>query len=155
MLRPITGFHQDEVGDWVAELICGHGQHVRHKPPFELRPWAITAEGRQGRLGSELACVRCDRFELPDGFEPYKRTAEFDETTMPDGLRRHHTTRAGVWGVIHVIAGRLRYVVEPPLAAERVLDPDHPGVVVPEVPHQVAPDGPVRFFVEFLRSPPR
>jgi len=66
MQRPITGFHQDEHGDWVAELSCGHGQHVRHKPPFTLRPWVVTAAGRDSRLGTELDCVRCDRGEPRD-----------------------------------------------------------------------------------------
>lgn len=28
--RRIVGFHQDEGGDWVAELSCMHRQHVRH-----------------------------------------------------------------------------------------------------------------------------
>ncbi|MBA3392802.1 MAG: DUF3565 domain-containing protein [Deltaproteobacteria bacterium] len=60
MQRAITGFHLDEHGDWVAELACGHGQHVRHKPPFQLRPWVVTAEGRASRIGVELTCVRCD-----------------------------------------------------------------------------------------------
>ncbi len=67
MQRAIVGFHQDERGDWVAELSCGHGQHVRHQPPFFLRAWTLTAEGRASHLGTELGCVRCDRFELPDG----------------------------------------------------------------------------------------
>jgi len=67
MQRAIVGFHLDDAGDWVAELACGHGQHVRHKPPFQLRPWVVTVEGRDGRLGSELDCVRCDRGELPEG----------------------------------------------------------------------------------------
>ncbi len=63
--RPITGFHQDEDGHWVAELACGHSQHVRHNPPWELRPWVITESGRQSRLGATLACVRClDEDEL-------------------------------------------------------------------------------------------
>jgi tellurite methyltransferase len=61
MLRAIEGFHQDEAGDWVAELTCGHGQHVRHKPPFFVRAWVLTAEGRAEKLGSELPCVLCDR----------------------------------------------------------------------------------------------
>lgn len=65
MNRPIRGYHQDEHGDWVAELSCGHGQHVRHKPPFTLRPWVATEEGRSSRLGTELSCVLCDRPE-PD-----------------------------------------------------------------------------------------
>lgn len=30
--QPIVGFHQDEEGDWVASLACGHNQHVRHNP---------------------------------------------------------------------------------------------------------------------------
>jgi hypothetical protein len=34
LVRPIVGFHQDEHQDWVAELSCGHNQHVRHRPPF-------------------------------------------------------------------------------------------------------------------------
>jgi hypothetical protein len=31
--RKIVGFHLDERKDWVAELECGHQQHVRHNPP--------------------------------------------------------------------------------------------------------------------------
>lgn len=153
MRRPITGFHRDDVGDWVAELSCGHGQHVRHRPPFQLRPWVETEEGRASRLGTDLDCVRCDRFELPEDVAAYRRTAGFDEASIPAGLRANHSTKAGVWGVIHVQAGRLRYVVQPPLARELVLDPAHPGVVVPEVLHHVEPDGPVRFFVELHRRP--
>ena len=34
MHQPIVGFHVDEYGDWVADLQCGHGQHVRHQPPI-------------------------------------------------------------------------------------------------------------------------
>jgi tellurite methyltransferase len=67
MKRPITGYHRDEQGDWVAELSCGHGQHVRHKPPFTLRPWVETAAGRDSMLGTELDCVRCDRGEPVGG----------------------------------------------------------------------------------------
>jgi len=61
MQRAITGFHADEHGDWVAELECGHQQHVRHQPPFILRPWVVTAEGRRRMLGARLECVMCDR----------------------------------------------------------------------------------------------
>lgn len=153
MQRTIVGFHQDSHGDWVAELGCGHTQHVRHKPPFWQIPWVLTPEGRNEKLGVEIACVLCDRFELPADAAPYKRTREFDQDSIPDGLRHAHSTRAGVWGVVHVVAGRLRYVVDPPLAGERVLDEANPGVVVPEVLHRVEPDGPVRFFVEFHRKP--
>jgi hypothetical protein len=58
-LRKIAGFHQDENGDWVADLECGHGQHVRHNPPWLSRPWVTTPEGRTAHLGRELDCKKC------------------------------------------------------------------------------------------------
>jgi cytochrome c-type biogenesis protein CcmH/NrfF len=60
MNRPIVGYHQDEHGDWVAELGCGHGQHVRHQPPMTVRPWVLTEAGRAQQLGTMLNCLRCD-----------------------------------------------------------------------------------------------
>jgi hypothetical protein len=57
--RRIVAFHQDANGDWVADLECGHTQHVRHNPPWQSRPWVITPEGRSGYLGRELACKKC------------------------------------------------------------------------------------------------
>lgn len=60
MKQPIIGWHQDEHGDWVAELTCGHVQHVRHAPPLSERPWVLTPEGRARFLRFELNCVRCD-----------------------------------------------------------------------------------------------
>jgi hypothetical protein len=60
VLRAIVGFHQDAQGDWVAELSCGHGQHVRHRPPWTRRPWVVSAEGRGARLGQPLDCKLCD-----------------------------------------------------------------------------------------------
>lgn len=59
MLKKITGFHQDADGHWVADLECGHGQHVRHNPPWEVRPWVATEEGRRTMLGTELRCMIC------------------------------------------------------------------------------------------------
>ena len=57
--RRIVGFRQDEEGHWVAELECGHRQHVRHDPPWQVRPWVVTPEGRESRLGSSLDCRLC------------------------------------------------------------------------------------------------
>jgi len=61
MNQQIVGFHQDEEGHWVADLACGHGQHVRHNPPLITRLWVTTPEGRGGHLGKELNCKRCDK----------------------------------------------------------------------------------------------
>src|SRR6185436_1579322 len=52
--RRIVGFHQDGEGQWVAELECGHGLHVRHDPPWYVREWTQSEAGRDGRLGTSL-----------------------------------------------------------------------------------------------------
>jgi hypothetical protein len=58
--RKIRGFHRDEQGDWVADLECGHTQHVRHNPPWVMHAWVVTPEGREAHVGKELACKACD-----------------------------------------------------------------------------------------------
>ena len=65
MNRAIRAFHQDEVGDWVATLSCGHRQHVRHRPPFQLRPWVLDEAGRASRLGMAIDCRLCAQGEPP------------------------------------------------------------------------------------------
>jgi hypothetical protein len=60
MEQPIAGFHLDEARHWVAELACGHFQHVRHNPPWVERPWVITEAGRTNMLGQRLNCKKCD-----------------------------------------------------------------------------------------------
>lgn len=60
MERRITGFHQDDKGDWVAELDCGHTQHVRHDPPWQVREWATTESGRTERVGTMVECGWCE-----------------------------------------------------------------------------------------------
>lgn len=66
MEQPITGFHLDEEGHWVAELACAHFQHVRHQPPWTERPWVLTAAGRESVLGRVLNCKKCDAGAPPD-----------------------------------------------------------------------------------------
>jgi hypothetical protein len=65
MQTTITGFHQDEAGDWVAELACGHGQHMRHRPPWTERAWVVSDEQRAARVGMVIACSLCDRGATP------------------------------------------------------------------------------------------
>jgi hypothetical protein len=60
ILRKIIAFHQDDQSHWVADLECGHTQHVRHDPPWTLRPWVVTPEGRAAHLGRELPCKKCE-----------------------------------------------------------------------------------------------
>ena len=88
---------------------------------------------------------------LPEGLSATHRTATFTEETIPAGLLKDHTTKAGVWGVINVVSGQLRYVV-PSHGKDTVLRPGKVGIVEPEIPHHVASMGPVSFFVEFWRD---
>ena len=61
MEQAIVGYHKDEEDDWVAELACGHNQHVRHRPPLVSRPWVESESGRDSMLGYRLNCRKCDR----------------------------------------------------------------------------------------------
>lgn len=63
MKQPVAGFHQDEHGDWVADLGCGHGYHMRHDPPWLVRNWVLTSEGRARFIGHLLDCPKCDQEE--------------------------------------------------------------------------------------------
>jgi len=62
MLREIVGFQLDseEEGQWLAKLSCHHFRHIRHNPPWQLRPWTQSQEGRSSMLGKYLTCVKCD-----------------------------------------------------------------------------------------------
>lgn len=153
MQRAIASFSTDDIGDPIALLSCGHPQHVRHKPPWEERPWVVTPEGRARMLGQTLDCVRCDRLEWPAGFAAYKHTAVFDHDSVPAGLRRDHSTKAGVWARIIVQAGMVRYRV-PQLAVDVELRPGVDGIVIPEIEHSVEPSSDARFYVEFHRATP-
>src|SRR5262245_13234097 len=121
MLREITALRQDEQGDWIAELDCGHARHVRHAPPLAERAWTQTASGRASRLGTPLECARCDARELPAGYREYRRTAVFSEATAPAALRSRHATKRGVWARIEVVSGALRYRSFEPAGEERSL----------------------------------
>ena len=89
--------------------------------------------------------------QLPQSVAPYKRTPEFNEESIPKGLLKAHNTKSGVWGKIVILEGELRYQVNEPELAHFILDIARHGVVEPEIRHEVAPMGKVRFYVEFYR----
>jgi tellurite methyltransferase len=151
-LSAVVGFHQDDAGDWVARLECGHAQHVRHKPPLESRPWVTTAEGRQRKLGAEFDCHYCDMPSLPENARVYKRTDEFDGASVPQGLLGEHRTRAGTWGRIVVHEGLLRYQVLEPERHVWILRPGIVGIIAPGMAHRLELCGPTRFRIEFLHA---
>jgi tellurite resistance-related uncharacterized protein len=89
--------------------------------------------------------------KLPESTEAYKKTPVFTNDTVPSGLLKTHTTKKGTWGKIVVLKGVLKYVIETDPAEEIVLSQEKYGVVEPEVPHHVMPQGEVEFYVEFYK----
>lgn len=89
--------------------------------------------------------------QLPDNVVAYKKTSEFTETTVPNGLLKNHQTKEGVWGKIIVLAGNLEYTIIEPEQEVIQLNESRYGVVEPTILHHVKPLGPVRFYVEFHR----
>ena len=88
---------------------------------------------------------------------PYKSTPVFDDTTLPAALRREHRTKDGVWGVIRVLEGELRLVLDdrPGVgAAGTILTPDSPGLIRPQQAHHVEPLGRMRMQVDFYDHAP-
>lgn len=150
MLRTIVAFHQDDEGDWVAHLSCLHRQHVRHQPPFRDRPWVLEEAGRQAHLGTELDCPLCDRAELPDDLRLVRTAGPFDDTTLPEGLRRPHRIAASTWGLLRVLDGAAGFSMEtdPPIAT--VLRAGDTQPIPPDVAHRVSVIGPVTLAVDFL-----
>jgi tellurite methyltransferase len=148
--RVITGYHCDEAGDWVAELDCGHNQHVRHRPPFQVREWVLDSLGRAARLGTILHCRLCDRGELPNCLRLVRTTKVWDERTIPNGLRRGHRVATGNWGRIMVHAGGLRFRAATTPVMDVELEAGSKQAIPPGVDHEVEPIGPVQFSIEFL-----
>ena len=150
MRRTIEGFHQDEDGDWVAELSCLHGQHIRHRPPFQERAWVETATGRAERVGSPIDCPLCDRAEAPDGLVVARTAGPFDQDTLPSGLRRAHRVAERTWACLRVLAGGLWLSMEtdPPRRAH--LQAPAEQAIPPTVAHAVTPDASMLVAIDFL-----
>ena len=85
--------------------------------------------------------------------KPYRSTPVFDDQSLPQALRQAHTTKEGVWGVIRVLEGCVRYRIEAH-DHDVILSPGTPGLVRPREPHHVEPVGPMRMQVEFYDHPP-
>jgi tellurite resistance-related uncharacterized protein len=91
---------------------------------------------------------------IPPEAVAYARTATFTEATVPAALLKSHDTKPGVWGRIFVERGELVYRVTDPRRApsEAMLrSGGPPGIVEPTILHEVQPNGPVSFYVEFYR----
>lgn len=91
--------------------------------------------------------------QLPADVIAYSRTPEFTAKTLPEALKAAHTTKPGVWGLIHVLDGQLFYCLETPHEGQRLINPGETAPIPPGIPHRVAFVESGRFFVEFFKKP--
>lgn len=152
MIRQITGFHQDDAGDWVAQLTCLHNQHVRHDPPFREREWVLSEGSRRERLGSPIDCPLCDRPELPNDLRLKRTAGPFDIGSLPEGLRREHRVADGTWGLLRILNGTVVFEMstEPPISVTLRTGDSQP--IPPGVDHVVRLDPEARIEVDFLAT---
>ena len=138
-----------EASDRQLDLAREMASYISPRPGFTQHSLTIHAAAQMINL-----VERAKHFQSPPtAAMPYKCTSVFDENTLPAGLRREHRTKPGVWGVIRVLDGRLRYqVLDPP--SEVILEPGRPGLIRPDEPHLVEPLGPVRMQIEFYNQLP-
>ena len=150
--RTIVGFHQDALGDWVAELSCLHTQHQRHRPPFQLRPWVQSIEARSARLGTAIDCPLCARSELPNDLILARTAGPFDAASVPAGLLADHVVAEGRWGCLHVAEGTVTFSMQtdPPTVVHLHAGDRQP--IPPGIRHALVLDGPVRLSVDFLKA---
>lgn len=99
--------------------------------------------------GDEVNCEKCDQLEFPDGLKPYKKTPIFNQETIPKGFRRAHSTKKGVWALITVLSGNVRYVVDYLGSKSMNLDQYSQGVISPQMEHHLEVIGDVELYVEF------
>ena len=88
---------------------------------------------------------------LPASVACYKSTPEFNESSVPAGLLRDHTTAAGVWAKIVVLEGALEYCIIEPSPERHLLRAGDEGIIEAQMKHHVGVSGPVRFRVDFYR----
>jgi tellurite resistance-related uncharacterized protein len=90
---------------------------------------------------------------MPAGHGPYYRTASFAREAVPKGLLHRHSTKAGVWALLHVTGGALEFFeTEADGESCQLVSAGQSAVIRPEVEHRVAPLGDAEFFVEFWRA---
>jgi tellurite resistance-related uncharacterized protein len=87
----------------------------------------------------------------PSTLVSWDRTKEFTQDTVPPALLEEHTTPAGMWGLLRVLEGSLKFI-DMETDEESVLSPKSPGFIEPGQRHRVVCEGDVRFYIEFYKD---
>lgn len=84
---------------------------------------------------------------------PYASSPTFTAETLPRALQHGHRTKPGVWALLRVFEGKIRYCTEAGGIA-RVVTPDSLLLIQPEELHHVELLGPVRLCLDFFDQDP-
>lgn len=90
---------------------------------------------------------------LPEGLSFARKTDVFGAETVPKGLLKAHQLALGTWGLLCVIEGELRFVLEAS-GETRIIRAGEAQVVEPGVSHHVELEQGARFFIEFHKRAP-
>ena len=91
------------------------------------------------------------RNTLPGGLTAYSRSPDFTTENLPPRLQAAHSTKAGTWGLLHVLDGKVLYCLEPPHEESRLISAGETVVIGPAILHRVSFVEAGRFFIEFYR----
>lgn len=89
--------------------------------------------------------------DIPENIQKYAESPVFTEDNVPAKLTSTHDTKAGVWGRLCILEGRLKYIIPGPPLSSSIIETGEIGVIRPEQPHRVEMIGPVKFKIEFCR----
>jgi hemoglobin len=89
--------------------------------------------------------------EIPTGLTAYARSPDFTPDNLPPRLQAAHSTKAGTWGLLRVLEGKILYQLEIPFEGEQLIAAGECVVIESEVPHHVEFVERGRFFIEFYR----
>jgi truncated hemoglobin YjbI/tellurite resistance-related uncharacterized protein len=88
----------------------------------------------------------------PEPSRPYRSSPVFDESSIPQVLRRSHTLKSGTWAALAVIEGSLRFHLEN--GETTSLSAAQSWLIAPEVPHYLEITNPVKCQLHFYDHRP-
>lgn len=151
MEKKIVGFHVDEVGDWVADLECGHAQHVRHNPPWINRPWVLDREGRERSLGVLLDCLKCNMPAIPVSARQIDCSERIDQRVLVDQYAGVQHNNSGCWIKVAVSEGELVYQQVADNIKGYVIDTEFSAVIAPGERFSLSAKGAVLFQLHYYQ----
>lgn len=75
--------------------------------------------------------------QLPPGLTCYRQTSAFNVETVPKPLLSTHTVKSGVWVLLKVVRGQVRYCLDGATPESTLIEPGGTVVIEPEAPHHV------------------